>query len=279
MTMFRHLLGIAAVSSVILYLTFLPFTPGRYDPAASTMSFLAQLSGIIGLLLVPLGIGWLIHEMRRHATAPDRRRIFLWMTIVAVAIVVGIVVLAALASSLAIGTGLFLLYAGALTGGIRRTRALSRQTPAPRNVDLTALHLIAVPIVVLAVQSTFVAGAVRASRNIAIDNASELIDAVETYHDTNGQYPQSLLAVWPDYLPGTSGVSHYDYQRTGTGYTISFEQFRFHPIGTREIVVYSPQDQHAFISHASWRLTHPELQGWYAAHDTDRARWRYFWFD
>lgn len=282
--MFRVILGIVVASSVMLCFTFLPFIPGRYDPAAQTMSLLAQLFGVIGLLLVPIGVSWLVYQIRRQAspsraTSPDRHRIFWWAAIVALVIVAGVVTLAALASSLAIGVVLLLLCTGASTVIIRRTLALRRQSPAPRTAGLTALHLIAVPILVLAVQWAFVARSIQASRNIAIDNAHELIDDLETYHDANGQYPESLQAVWPDYLPGTMGVSHYDYQRSGAAYTLSFEQFRFHPIGTREIVVYSPMDQHTVVSHASWRLTHPELQGWYTVHNTDRAHWKYFWFD
>lgn len=62
-----------------------------------------------------------------------------------------------------------------------------------------------------------------------------------------------------------------------------FEQPRllFDNIGTREFVVYNPQDKHKIIRHTSWifLLSPTELersQGWYEVHDTAIPHWKYF---
>jgi len=42
----------------------LPFLPGQYDSLAVPLSMMAQLFGIVGLLLVPLGVVWIAYEYR-----------------------------------------------------------------------------------------------------------------------------------------------------------------------------------------------------------------------
>lgn len=119
------------------------------------------------------------------------------------------------------------------------------------------------------------------SRSIAIENSAEMIRDIEAYYAENGHYPASLFAVWPDYSPRVIGISQYHYEQNGEAYNLIFEQPRFllDDFGAREFVIYNPRDEQAITSHAMWRLSHPELQGWYAVHDVGTPHWKYFLFD
>jgi hypothetical protein len=64
--MLMHLVRVGAITAFILLCTVLPFLPGRYDNLAVPLSAMAQVVGITGLLLVPIGGLWLGFEHRRR---------------------------------------------------------------------------------------------------------------------------------------------------------------------------------------------------------------------
>ncbi len=272
----RHVIGVGLVVAAILACSFLPFLAGAYDPIAGALGFAAFGFGIVGLLMVPVGVAWLVYEVRRRRGPPARDRTF-GFAVVALAATsfVGVAVaLATLPTSIATGVvmGLLLAYA------VRRTLPRLRR-PTDRGVHPAPLYLVIVPLAVVAVQLLGHDPAVERSRNAAGDNAAEMIAEIERYREANGRYPESLVAVWPDYRPGVVGVRSYAYEPSGEAYNLSFEQFRFWPVGTREFVVYNPRDEQTMVSHASWRLIAPELEGFYAEYAAGRPHWKYFWFD
>jgi hypothetical protein len=143
------------------------------------------------------------------------------------------------------------------------------------------LYLIIVPSMSLLAQVMLAQPLRDWSRSTAIKNSMEMIHDIEAYHAQHGQYPVSLYAVWPDYLPGIMGISQYYYEPNNDTYNLTFEQPRFllDDFGAREFVMYNRLDEHELTSHATWRLSHPELQGWYISHDIDIPHWKYFLFD
>ena len=135
----------------------------------------------------------------------------------------------------------------------------------------------------LTLQLLAAAPATEFSRSRAIRNSAPLIAALERYHAAHGRYPLSLLALWQDYGPSMIGIREYRYEPSGDAYNLAFEQFSFR-LGTREIVMYNPRDQHVMTSHALDLLqTTPEelerRRGYYAVHDAPHPHWKYFWFD
>ena len=62
-----HFARMGALTILIIGCMFLPFLPGNYDDLAVTLSFMSQLVGIAGLLLVPIRALWLIDEARMWA--------------------------------------------------------------------------------------------------------------------------------------------------------------------------------------------------------------------
>ena len=273
----RHLVGIGLGTAVLVTAGFLPFLDGGHDPVSWPLAWAAYVFGVVGLLLVPVGVIWLAYELRRRRTPPpaqDRRFVLRVVGLVATALVAALVGLATLPISLAAGVIVLVL------GGLGLSRALIRlRRPAGPSLDPAPLYLIIVP---LGVSVSLLVGhdaAVERSRMVAADRAGEMIAEIERYRSTRGRYPESLVAVWPDYLPGVIGVRGYTYEPSGAAYNIAFEQFRFYPIGTREFVVYNPRDEQTMISHASWRMIAPDLEGHYASGGAGRPHWRFFWFD
>ncbi|MGI0016267.1 MAG: hypothetical protein ACREBU_22835, partial [Nitrososphaera sp.] len=68
-----HLVRMSAATILIIACMFLPFLPGGYDGLAVTLSGMAQLFGVVGLLLVPIGALWLIYESRKRAPKNRQR--------------------------------------------------------------------------------------------------------------------------------------------------------------------------------------------------------------
>jgi hypothetical protein len=124
------------------------------------------------------------------------------------------------------------------------------------------------------------------SRNKAIQNSYELIDEIEGYRDRKGSYPLTLNAINKDYSTGISGIEKYYYTYDNTTYNVYFEQPRFftYEFGTREFVVYNPDDRHLMMSHVAWHmLLEPyqirNAQGWYESIETGIPHWKSFLFD
>jgi hypothetical protein len=285
----RHLALMTAATLLIVACMLLPFLPGGYDGLAVPLSTMAQLFGVVGLLLVPLGAIWLVHELRRRATkavAPPADRAGFWfdvVTIVALTVVAIVVALGAFAS-LGISLGLAVLALWAWFAW-RLAAKLKAMRNAPASAFNTApLYLVVLPIVAAIARFTLVDRASGFSRNRAIRNSAGMISDIERYHDAHGHYPRSLLALWQDYRPSVIGVEQYHYEPNGDAYNLYFEQFS-PTVGTREIVMYNPRGEHEMTSHDTDLLqrTPAELalrRGYYAARDVATPpHWKRFLFD
>jgi hypothetical protein len=271
-----HLVCVASIAAVLALLTVYPFLPGRHDPLAASLSIGAQVFGVIGWLLVPIGTCWL--ALPRYA--------FGW-ALIGITVGVLIALVLSLFATLSSGMALGVLTLGACTYALARLgRGAWRLRRAETSVRHPAsLYLLLLPVLTFLVQWTLGTPLTRWSRDRAIVNAAPLIADIEQYRVAHGRYPASLEAQHKDYQPGVVGVERYAYLPRGDTYNVSFETPRFmlDRFGTREWVVYNPRDEHRVYSHAAWLMppsgvTEPG-QGWYASGETGHAHWRYFWFD
>ena len=105
-----HLARIVALTAVIVACMFLPFLPGRYDELAEPLSVMAQFFGWVGLLLVPIGALWLIHESRKGARTTRTSYYFGVAAVVGLSMVALLVAVGALASAgFALGVSVLVL--------------------------------------------------------------------------------------------------------------------------------------------------------------------------
>ena len=289
--MIRSTLRIATILVVVILIMVYPFLPGQYDALAFSFSTVVQLLATVGLLLVPLGIVWLVYEFwkrgRINRSLPFENRSYSF-AIVSLIVSSLLAILVSLVAAFGIGMSfgvltlvLWLYVVSRLIPGLKLMKTAKAEiiNPAP-------FYLILIPLILLLFQLTLAAPLTEFSRNRAMANSHEFITDIEAYQDEYGHYPVSLVAMWKDYYPDVVGVEKYHYLQYGESYNLFFEQPRFllDNFGTREWVVYNPQDEQRVYSHTSWflLLTPEELetsQGWYDVHDAARPHWKYFWFD
>ena len=280
--MIKQLLGIVAAIASIFFCTVLPFLPGRYEALAVPVSAMAQAVGIVGLVLVPFGLLWILAD--RSSRLVQKRVVFAGLALVASLMVwFGVFVVAVVHSGYTLGFLIFALWVFFLYRAwlwLKRSRGATAHSPSA-----LPFYLVIVPVVVVVLQYALFERVVEFSRNRAILNSAPLIAAIEQYRRNNGRYPTSLHTVQPDYLPGVIGVERYRYEPHGEAYNLFFEQFS-HRFGTQEFVVYNPRDEQVMTVHAMdlLEMTPEQLaldrtRGHYAVNDASQPHWKYFWFD
>ena len=289
--MASHLLRMSLLTALLLLCIFYPFFPGSHDVLATTLSTGAQLTAAAGLLLVPIAVFWLVIELmttRRGQGNPRAARPRFVFAVISFVFGSGLAIIVCLGLSVAIATSAgcaaFAVCGYALFRTIPVLKRLKQgQTggfnPAP-------LYLVVIPVVVLIVELALTRPVTEFSRNRAIAASGALIGEIEKHRAANGRYPASLLALHPDYKPSVVGIPQYHYGLQGEVYSLCFEQPRllFDDIGTREIVMYNPRDEHVMPSHAAWILLGPPERlatqgGWYAIRGAGAPHWKSFAFD
>ena len=285
--MIRHLLGIVGAIALVLLFTLLPFLPGRYDPLAIPLSTMAQAGALLGLLLVPFALLWIVGD--RLQRLGQRRLLFPVLTLCATSLVIAGVVLVAFAQGgYTLGLVVLVVWFVVLSRVVlwfKRRKSTAAGGTSAHIPSALPFYLAIVPLAVVLLQFALLERAVEFSRNRAIQNSATLIAAIEQYRVANGRYPQSLQSVWPDYWPNVIGIQKYQYEPHGEAYNLFFEQFAFR-FGTQEFVMYNPRDEHAMMSHAidlleltPGQLARERGRGHYALNDAPQPHWKYFWFD
>ncbi|HEX5703153.1 MAG TPA: hypothetical protein VFX97_08140 [Pyrinomonadaceae bacterium] len=285
-----HAVRIAGVITLLVLCTFYPFLPGKYDALAMPLSGMAQIFGIAGLLLVPVGGLWLAYELRKRARAKRslatkaRGYHFALAAVVAASIIALAISFGAfmgISLPLSLLTVALWVYIGArLAPGLKSLKKAEAKhfNPAP-------LYLVFIPAIVFVFQLALAAPAREFSRNYAIAQSAELRNDIEAFRARHGHYPKFLQAVNRDYHPSIVGIDQFHYAPHGDAYNLFFEQPTFlFDFGIREIAMYNQRDEHLMMSHTAWILTGPSAelkarQGWNAAYDASSPHWKYFWFD
>lgn len=109
------------------------------------------------------------------------------------------------------------------------------------------------------------------AKQVAIENATPLIEAIDKYNADTGYYPDSLEIVVPKYLEripndGIHGIGGYFYEKLDDNFEIGFTQnvimnFNF------DVVTYNPKGEHKGEGEM------PEL------HETGYDNWKYYTYD
>ncbi|MBL8294946.1 MAG: hypothetical protein JNN08_24085 [Bryobacterales bacterium] len=215
------------------------YLPGRFDAAATALSFTARIASLMSLLLVPVGLGWLA----------SRRRERMWrrLTRVAAALVVFVAALAAismnqLALGAVVGVGAFALLRVA---GRRSRDSIERGPPIPSPLPFC---LVSVPLVLGAFQGIVLPRVADWSRDRAISHSLPLITEIETFHQRRGHYPVSLRSLNADFPTGVTGIERFHYEPNAEAYNVFF--IRPHiELDAMEVVLFNPREEHRFTSH------------------------------
>jgi MFS family permease len=278
--MIGHALRIAAGIAGAGLCAIVPFLPGRYDPMAVTVSMMAQVFGLAGLIIVPVGLLWMVAEHRGRST---RRRAYAIAALIVCSAVWLLISFVAIIESPIAGVVLLMLGGFVATAILRRVRA--QEGESLRGLGSVPLYLISIPVGAALVQLSLADPAAEFGRNRAITNSATLIADIEAYRVANGQYPLSVVSVNRDYSPSVLGIREYRYEPSGDAYNVFFEQHSLR-LGIREIVMYNPQDRQAIASHALdvLQLTPAQLdldrtRGYNAVYAAGQKHWKYFWFD
>ena len=284
------MLIICGAIAIMILMVIYPFLPGEYDPFAMPASTAIQMLGGAGLLLVPVGVLWLVREIRIYKQRNKNPIINQEHYFAEISLIVGSI--AALLANLimfavnSILLGILFLVLSLATILSLKLRLKQWKAAGANTFNPTPLYIIIIPISVTFLSLRLAEPITNMSRDNAIANSEEFINAIEQSYALRGQYPTSMQGLWPDYKALVVGVAGYSYAPQGAGYNLSFEQprFLFDDFGTQEVVMYNKLDEHMMLSHASWHLTRsPEsivaIQGWYEARDTKIKHWKIFLFD
>jgi hypothetical protein len=266
----RHWLQLIALNLLVILCIILPFMPGPYDSLASAVSVVAQTTGFIGLLLVPVAIIWLIQEIRKltrkNMVANNWTNGYFFAitaTVISAFIILvyalGFLMLAGPTSAviLLLGAGFLLYKLLPSIHSLKRSDNIAFHT-AP-------LYLLSIPVISFVVRILLIGPVSDYSRNYAIENGQQLINAIEDYYVKNKHYPETIETL--DYVakPFIMGIEEFEYQRHGDTYNLWFTQ-RQAIIATEEVVMYNKNDEH-------------NVKGHYASFDTKKSHWRYYWLD
>ena len=273
----KHIFMILGITVILSLCILSPFLPGKYDVLALPISLMVQSFGATGLLLSIVGLLWL--------AIPKQYSVF---AILSLYLSTFIILVLALFAFLSAGRslGILLLVIWAVVFLYLKTKLKQLKSTNQTKFNFLPFYLILLPIFILIIQLVLAKPITQWSRNSAIANANQYISDLKDFHTKYGYYPQSIQAMHMDYLPLIAGIEKYNYLQHGDSYNISFEQprFLFDIFGTREWVVYNPNDEHKAYSHTSWFLLFSpgqfeQSQGWYASGNTDHLNWKYFLFD
>lgn len=272
-----------AVNLLLVLMIISPFLPGPPNKAVIGLSVFAQLLGFFGLLLVPLGVIWIILELRKSATGvnkrPDWKPPFI-IAIYSILVIGGLIMSEYLAGFSGIAIGAF-----ALWQVIREIRKLRHASG--RQFNPTPLYLLIIPLVAFTSRKYLAEPLADNSRRIAIERSEGLIAAIEDYKIKEGQYPESLQDLESGYLkkipsPFIMGILNFRYNKIGEQYSLSFSQWREWG-SLEEIVLYEKDNLKNNLTgkYAGYDYSFDlcRVKGAFASHDAGHDYWRYYFID
>lgn len=263
------------VAFLFIVVSSIPFLPGSYSKLAIGASALAQMAGFFGLAFIPVGLVWLFIELRKsNAVIKKANR---WKNGYYLSLLISIPVVCFLLLLLILAFGdmntlekcIAIIFIVAITISLS-IRIYRLKNKTSYNFSTTPLYLILIPVIAFCTKNFWIESIADKSRDKAIVQSVQIINALEKYHSEKGAYPASLDELKEKYLmaipnPGIIGIRPYLYEKTSDSYRLSFVQW-LHWGATEEKVIYSQSG-------------HSSVKGHFASFDTRYPGWRYYWND
>lgn len=269
----KHLILILLSVIIILTGIFLPYLHGDYDYFAVGLSYILQFAAFASLLLVPIGIICLGITLVKRNNSGN-----IYFRNIAFIIVVVIILAAALGAFASNNrfSAIIILCAGIFFLFLNRKKIKNSFSGS-----VTSYYFIFIPLIVISVRLTSLERIKNNSTAFAISQCEFLIRDIESYKNTNGHYPVSLLSTIEDYKPLISGIPRFHYELKGNAYNIYFEQIST-MLGTEEIVMYNKSDEQEMTVHNQDLLRIPYdsiLHGHHKVEQLPNPHWKIFYFD
>ncbi len=291
------LIRLVLVNLFVIALIILPFLPGPPNKLVVVLSVFAQSAGFFGLPLVLIGVAWIIVGIRKKYTGNNQQlynKLPYYFAVVSTLIVTLISLLLVIGMCANIGQlniGILAGFAGtvlcvfALIRPMKAIKKLKKNDGARFNS--LPLYLATIPFISFCARTYLMEPMSDYSRNIAIENASHLINAVEDFKNAKGLYPASLHEL----DAGSSskmrrsmvmGIADFRYNQIGDRYSVSFSQWL--ELGSlEEIVLYDKDDLRGNLSGKFAKYDYAfdlcRIKGAFENGDTRYANWRYYRLD
>ncbi len=268
-----HWIQLIALNLLVTLCIILPFIPGSYDELSIGLSAMAQLTGFIGLIFVPIGILWLIQEIKKvynqNSVQNNWNSGYYYAITAAIAFIFialllsfSVLVAAGIASAgIALAIAGFIFYK--LLPQIKKLRKSETKL-----FNAAPLYLLSIPLMAFTIRFFFIGMLCDYSRNYAMEKGQTVVSAVENYYLQKGHYPESITELQHIPEPSIMGIGNFTYEKNGEAYNLSFSQsqFIFEVFATQELVMYNKNDEH-------------NVKGHYAYYNAKLPHWKYYWLD
>lgn len=271
-----------------LLLMVYPFLPGKYDTSGIAFSTFVQIFCGAGLITVIPALIWFLYSIKAKRNPENQKlignvttciKIYFWITVFILSITILVIQFISRIACI-------ILFINLIYFGIIIWRKITNRDSKIFTSVFLPVSLALLPVSLLFFQLTISKPLTDWARATVIRNSKELIEEIEKYKTTYGNYPLTLNAVNKDFETGINSIEKFHYTNDDTTYNLYFEQTRFFydKFGTKEFVVYNPTDNHLMISHTVWHMLSDPTparahQGWYASHETGVKHWKIFFFD
>jgi len=284
------------INSLAVVLFILPFLPGPSNKLVIVLSAFAQSAGFFGLPLVLIGLAWAIVEMQKKHNDNNPQlysKLPYYFAVISTVIVTLISLLLVIGICANIGQMTIGFLAG-LSGMALCVFALIPSMKAIKKLKVKGdqfsalpLYLITIPLIAFCARYYLREPMSNYSRNVAIEKAGNLINAIEDYKRTKGMYPASLQELDETIsakMKGSPvmGITDFRYNQIGDRYSISFSQWL--ELGAlEEIVLYDKDNLRNNLTGEfatyDYAFDLCRIKGAFESYDTQYSNWRYYRVD
>jgi len=290
-------LRLVLINVLFVVLIILPFLPGPFNKLVIVLSVFAQSAGFFGLPLALIGLAWTIVEIRKKYNDNNQHLYtklpyyFAVISTVIITLISLLLLIGVCANFGQLDTGLLVGSVGVALCAFALIRAIKaiKKLKLNEGGQFSALpsYLITIPLVAFCARTYLMEPMINYSRNIAIEKANRLINAVEDYKNTKGLYPASLqeldaVSLKKMKVSTLMGIADFRYNQIGDRYSISFSQWL--ELGSlEEIVLYDKDNLRSNLTGEFAKYDYAfdlcRIKGAFESHDTRYVDWRYYRVD
>lgn len=246
----RHWIILTSIAALILIISIAPFMPGTTIEFSHSLAQFIHASGYLGLFILPLGMLWLIIEMRNEKNQELTRwtngYYLAWLTLTPLLLIYLMILTKTTAEILGGSITTIIPHAiliPILVFLVSRIQKLKHK--ANYYFNAIPLYIVIIPLITIFISHFIVENVANLRREKLIILTEPLITAIEKYKTDHGIYPEQLNLLQQKYIAQLptlkyKGVNGYHYKTSQGSFQLSFEQL-WHWNAT-DVTMYSPQN-------------------------------------